>query len=71
MSMHQVQAHKDSRDNSSVLFESMIDAAGLHYKNDAASDAVMRTRSIFSKDYRAPDTIYVLSSNGACFAFEE
>lgn len=67
----QVQAHKDSRDNSSVLFESMIDAAGLHYKNDTASDAVMRTRSIFSKNYRAPDTIYVLSSNGACVAFEE
>lgn len=67
----QAQAHKDSRDNSSVLFESMIDAAGLHYKNDAASDAVMRTRSIFSKDYRAPDTIYVLSSNGACVALEE
>ena len=60
----QLRAHKESRDNSSMLFASMIDAAGLRYINDTASNAAMRTRSIFSADYRSPDTLFVLTTEG-------
>ncbi len=67
----QLQAHAASRDNSSLLFASLIDAAGLHYKNDTASDAAMRTRSIFSSDYCAPDTLFVLTTEGDCIVLED
>ena len=67
----QLHAHADYYDNSSVLFASMLDAAGLNYTNDTASNAAMRTRSIFSPGYRAPDTLFVLTAEGACVALEE
>ena len=67
----QMKAHEKSRDNSSMLFSSMVDAAGLSYINDTASNATMRTRSIFSADYCAPDTLFVLTAEGNCIVLEE
>ena len=67
----QLKAHAEHYDNSSMLFASMIDAAGLYYRNDTASDAAMRTRSIFSPDYCSPDTLFVLTAEGDCIALEE
>lgn len=67
----QLQAHADCRDNSSMLFASMADAAGLRYINDTASDAQMRTRSIFSSEYCAPDTLFVLTAEGECVVPDE
>ena len=67
----QLQAHAEHCDNSSMLFASMIDAAGLSYRNDTASNAAMRTRSIFSPDYCSPDTLFVLTAEGECIALEE
>lgn len=67
----QLHAHAEHCDNSSMLFASMADAAGLHYINDTASNAAMRTRSIFSSDYCAPDTLFVLTAEGECIALEE
>ena len=69
--IQQLQAHADCRDNSSALFASMADAAGLRYINDTASDAQMRTRSIFSPEYCAPDTLFVLTAEGECVASDE
>lgn len=66
----QLKAHSDSRDNSSVLFASMLDAAGLSYINDTTSAAQLRTRSIFSPDYASPDTLYALTAEGECIALE-
>lgn len=66
----QLQAHAESRDNSSVLFASMLDAAGLSYINDTTSAAQLRTRSIFSPDYASPDTLYALTAEGECIALE-
>lgn len=68
--IRQLRAHANTRDNSSILFHSLIDAAGLSYTNDAASSAVMRTRSIFSNNYQAPDTLFVLTTEGDCVALE-
>lgn len=67
----QMEAHRLARDNSSMLFYSMTDAAGLHYKNDTAGNALMRTRSIFSRDYQAPDTLFILTTEGDCIPLEE
>ncbi len=69
--IEQLHVHAATCDNSSMLFASMIDAAGLRYINDTASNAAMRTRSIFSSDYCAPDTLFVLTAEGACVALEE
>lgn len=66
----QLKAHSNSRDNSSVLFASMLDAAGLSYINDTTSAAQLRTRSIFSPDYASPDTLYSLTAEGECIALE-
>ena len=68
--VEQLQAHANSRDNSSFLFHSMIDAAGIHYINDTANAALMRTRSIFSTDYCPPDTLYVFTTEEECIPFE-
>lgn len=67
----QLHAHAACCDNSSMLFASMMDAAGLRYINDTASTATMRTRSIFSPDYCAPDTLFVLTAEGECVALNE
>ena len=67
----QLHAHAECCDNSSMLFASMMDAAGLSYINDTASNATMRTRSIFSSDYCAPDTLFVLTAEGECAALQE
>lgn len=67
----QLKAHALSRDNSSMLFASLIDAAGLSYINDTASNATMRTRSIFSEAYCAPDTLFVMTAEGECIVLEE
>ncbi len=66
----QLKAHSDCRDNSSVLFASMLNAAGLSYINDTTSAAQLRTRSIFSPDYASPDTLYALTAEGECIALE-
>lgn len=66
-----LKAHQNVRDNSSMLFYSMIDAAGLRYKNDTEDNALMRTRSIFSKDYKVPDTLFVLTTEGDCIPLED
>lgn len=63
-------AHANSRDNSSVVFHSMIDAAGLRYTNDTAGNATMRTRSIFSSSYCPLDTLFALTAEGECIALE-
>lgn len=63
-------AHVNSRDNSSVVFHSMIDAAGLAYTNDTAGNATMRTRSIFSSSYCPLDTLFALTAEGECIALE-
>ncbi len=63
-------AHVNSRDNSSVVFHSMIDAAGLRYTNDTAGNATMRTRSIFSSSYCPLDTLFALTAEGECIALE-
>lgn len=63
-------AHADSRDNSSIIFWSITDAAGLHYINDTASNARMRTRSIFSSSYCPLDTLFALTAEGECIALE-
>ena len=60
--VQQMSAHAACRDNASVIFPSMIDAAGLRYINDTASDAAWRTRSIFSETYRSPDTLWVMTA---------
>ena len=67
----QLKAHRESRDNSSIIFHSMIDAAGFQYINDTASNAEMHSRSIFSQDYCAPETLYVLTAEGDCIPLEE
>ena len=67
----QLYTHKDIRDNSSVIFHSMMDAAGLQYNNNTASNAEMHTRSIFSNEYCMPDTLYVLTAEEECIALEE
>ena len=69
--IEQLHAHSDVCDNSSVLFHSLMDAAGLHYKNDTASSMTMRTRSIFSSDYCPPDTLFVLTAEERCVVFEQ
>ena len=69
--IRQLHAHRESHDNSSVIFHSMTDAAGLQYINDTASDAEMHSRSIFSRDYSAPETLYVLTAEGECIPLEE
>lgn len=67
----QLYAHTDTHDNSSLLFHSIIDAAGLYYINDTTSNVTLRTRSIFSEEYCAPDTLYVLTTEGDCVVLEE
>jgi glucan phosphoethanolaminetransferase (alkaline phosphatase superfamily) len=67
----QLYTHKDIRDNSSVIFHSMMDAAGLQYNNNTAGNAEMHTRSIFSNEYCMPDTLYVLTAEEECIALEE
>ena len=62
--------HIDSRDNSTLLFPSMMDVAGLCYINDTTSSANMRTRSIFSGDYCTPDTLFVMTAEGNCIVLE-
>ena len=62
--------HTNTRDNSSVIFPSMIEAAGLQYSNENASSA-WHTRSIFSDQYSSPDTLFVLTSEGTCIPFDE
>ena len=69
--IQQLQAHADSRDNSSVLFVSLLDAADIGYINDTTSAAQLRTRSIFSADYSAPDTLYVLTAEEKCVVLEQ
>ena len=69
--VEQLRAHADSRDNSSLLFPSMLDAAGLTYINDTASAAILRTRSIFSSNYCPPDTLYVLTAEGECIVLQQ
>lgn len=66
----QLMTHADSRDNSSVLFFSMLDAAGIEYINDTTSAAQLRTRSIFSSEYSS-DTLYVLTAEGKCVVLEQ
>ena len=69
--VQQLHAHARCKDNSSVLFPSMLDAAGLRYTNDAASNAAIRTRSIFSPDYCPPDTLFVMTAEGECIVLTE
>lgn len=69
--IQQLQAHADSRDNSSVLFVSLLDAADIGYINDTTSAAQLRTRSIFSADYSVPDTLYVLTAEEKCVVLEQ
>ena len=67
----QLQAHADCCDNSSTLFPSLMDAAGLHYINDTTGSTVVRTRSIFSSGYCPPDTLFVMTAEGECIVLEE
>lgn len=67
----QLQAHADCCDNSSTLFPSLMDAAGLHYINDTTGSTVVRTRSIFSSGYCPPDTLFVMTAENECIVLEE
>lgn len=69
--IQELQAHRNSPDNSSTLFPSMLDAAGLAYKQDTAGNAIIRTRSIFSNEYRPLDTLFVLTAEEECIVLEE
>lgn len=69
--IEQMNAHINTRDNSSILFHSMIDAANLRYLNDTASNTMMCTRSIFSKNYRSPDSLFVLTTEGDYVVLEK
>lgn len=69
--VHCMKAHADSRDNSSVVFPSLLDAAGLTYIQNTAGNAYSLTRSIFSDSYAAPDTLFVLTSEKDCIVLDE
>lgn len=69
--INQLLSHKDSRDNSSLIFPSLLDAAGLWYINDTTSNAMMRTRSIFSTDYTPLETLYVMTAEEECIVLNE
>ena len=69
--IQQLENHSGICDNSSVIFPSLLDAAGLYYINDTASSTLVHTRSIFSENYCAPDTLFVLTAEEECIVMDE
>lgn len=68
---NQLCKHIEYKDNSSLIFPSMLDAAGIEYINDTANSAIMRTRSIFSQGYTPLATLYVMTAEEECIVLNE
>lgn len=67
-----LRAHVNTYDNSSVIFSSMLDAASIaHWSCDSLESIYPISRSVFSDQYKAPDTIYVLTAEGNSIVLNE
>lgn len=69
--VEQLRSHVATRDNSSVLFSSLLDAAGIAAVTPEGDSIYSLSRSIFSADYRTPESLRVLTAEGMVVVMDE